>query len=54
MKTIHKKIWKKKQKELSIQQKDNLEIQVIHLRAQIKNVQVEAMHLKPNHLCMQE
>jgi len=43
-----------KTKKLSTQPKDNLEIQVIHLRAQTKDVQVEVMHLKPNHLCMQE
>jgi hypothetical protein len=53
-KTVQKNFWKQKTKKLSTQPHDNLEFQVIHLWAQTKNVQVEAVHLKLDHLCMQE
>jgi hypothetical protein len=53
-KTIQKTFQKTKQKKLSTQPQDNLEIQVIHPRTQTKNVLLEAMHLKPDHLCMQK
>jgi hypothetical protein len=53
-KQFEKNLEKKKQKKLSTQPQDNLEIQVIHPQAQIRNVKLKAMHLKPNHQCMQE
>jgi len=52
MQTIQKNIWEKQN--FSTQPQDVLEIQVIHPQAQTRNVKLEVMHLKPDHLCMQE
>jgi hypothetical protein len=54
MKSIQSFFWKTKQKILSTQQHDNLEVQVIQPQAQTNNAQLEIMHMTPYHLCMQE
>jgi hypothetical protein len=54
IKIIQKKTWKTKQIKLSPQPLDIQKIQVIHPQVQTRNVKLKVMHLKPNHLCMQE